>query len=114
MNRIAEGGDNQPAVPQANSPPQTQNPTLGVGASAFQYQALTALSKNCAACHTGVGAKKGMIIFSQPGYFNPNANLKKIKDQIDSGHMPPPDSQFHLNQQEKGTISEWLRLKGVN
>lgn len=112
MNRQLEGGDNQPSVPQSNANP-TQPPTLGVNVKALQYQALTAMSRNCSACHTGIGSKKGQIIFSQPGFFNPVVNLTKLKEEVINDRMPPIDSQYRLTPQEKGTILEWLRLRGV-
>lgn len=117
MKRQFEGGDEHPPVPQTSAPPVQQpdnrQPVSSQIPPALQYQALTALSRNCAACHTGVGSKKGLVVFSQPGYFNPNVNLRKIKEEIETGRMPPTDSQFHPTVGERNNILEWLRLKGV-
>lgn len=126
MNRMAESGpvDSGPPVvpgtqpyqpqpqqtfqpPQQPQQPPPQQPNLA------QF-AVSAMSRTCAQCHTGVGSKGDMIIFNQPGLLNQSTNWKKIKDEIRSGRMPPKDTHFQLSAQEKTAIVDWLTSIGVN
>ena len=114
MNKQSDGSpeSNQgpPAVPgtqQQSNLPQQQNGDLA-------QLAVNSLGKNCSSCHTGVGAKKDVMLFPQLGLFKPNVSLNKIKDEIEKGHMPPKDSQFHLNIKEKSDVLNWLKSLGVN
>lgn len=129
MNKMA--GDDPldsgpPSVPgtQPQFPAQPQQP---LGQVPFQQPqqpqqnnqqlaqfAVAAMARTCAQCHTGVGSKHDMVIFTQPGLLNQNANWKKIKDEISSGRMPPKDTHFQLNPQEKQSIVQWLASFGVN
>lgn len=106
----------QPQYPQQpvgqNSffpPPQQPQPNADLARFAF-----AAMQRTCAQCHTGVGSKGDLTIFTQPGLINQQANWKKIKDEVASGRMPPKDVHFQLSQQERHVVLEWLRSIGVN
>lgn len=115
MNRMADNGpvDSGPPVVPGTQPfqpfQQPQQPQ-----QSLQQASLTAMSRVCAQCHTGVGAKGDMMIFTQPGMVNPQVNWRKIKGEILSGRMPPKDVHFQLSLQEKSWIIEWLNASGVN
>jgi uncharacterized membrane protein len=72
------------------------------------------MARTCATCHTGIGAKGGLMIFSQPGMFNQHANWSKIKAEVVSGRMPPRDAHFQLTPQERDYIRQWITSMGVN
>jgi hypothetical protein len=113
MNKMADGqGDNGPPPVQGQQPPQTQAP--GQPDPQLTQFVLGSLNRTCAQCHTGVGAKKGFQIFTQPGHLNQNVNWKRVKEELVAEHMPPKDTQFHLVAQERTNILEWLRQIGVN
>lgn len=90
-------------------PPQQPQPN----AQLAQF-AIAAMNRTCAQCHTGVGSKGDMTIFTQPGLINQQTNWRKIKEEIASGRMPPKDTHFQLAPQERQGILEWLRSIGVN
>lgn len=52
-------------------------------------QASASLQKRCASCHTGATAKKGVVLFTDQGVFNPNVKMEKIVDVVSRGVMPP-------------------------
>lgn len=120
MSRMSENGpaDSGPPVVPGTQPPQP------VGQAPFFPQpqqpqpnaqfAIAAMQRTCAQCHTGVGSKNDMVIFTQPGVLNQQVNWKKIKEEVGSGRMPPKDVHFHLAPQEKQNIIQWLTLIGVN
>lgn len=99
-----------PVVNDGNSPnsPNHQIPGNNIPPAQIQAVAIAALQRNCASCHTGVGSKGDTIIFSQPGVLDPNAPWKIIKREIESGRMPPKQSQFKLTQDEFQSIRTWL------
>lgn len=70
--------------------------------------AIAALQRNCASCHTGVGSKGDTIIFSQPGVLDPNAPWRAMKREIESGRMPPKQSQFRPTPDELQALRIWL------
>lgn len=76
--------------------------------------AVYAMSKNCAACHTGVGAKGEMILFNQPGLVNVDASWGSIKREVESGRMPPKQSQFRLTFEESEAIKKYAELMKKN
>jgi hypothetical protein len=120
MNRQAGDGpvdSGPPAVPgtqpigQNNFFPPPQQPQPNAQLAQF---AIAAMNRTCSQCHTGVGSKGDMVIFSQLGLINQHTNWKKIKDEVASGRMPPKDNHFQLSTQERQGILEWLRSIGVN
>lgn len=122
MNKLADGAsdvnpDNgPPSVPQpqlqSKLPPQTF--PRRDDAQLTQQVAFNAMGRVCSHCHTGVGAKKEFQLFTQPGHLNQTVNWKKVKDELESGHMPPKDTQFQVTLYERQSILEWLRQIGVN
>ncbi len=123
MNRMAENGpadSGPPAVPgtyqqqpvgQNNFFPPPQQPQPNAQLAQF---ALAAMHRTCSQCHTGIGSKGDMTIFTQPGLVNQQANWRRVKEEVASGRMPPKDNHFILSQQERQGILEWLRSIGVN
>lgn len=119
MNRMAgdapvdSGPPVVPGTPVGNNnffpPPQQPQPN----AQLAQF-AIAAMNRTCAQCHTGVGSKGDMTIFTQPGLINQQTNWRKIKEEVASGRMPPRDVHFQLSPQERQGIVEWLRSIGVN
>jgi hypothetical protein len=129
MNRMSNDGpvDSGPPVVPGTQPQYPQVPQQPVGQNSFfpppqQPQpnanltrfAIAAMQRTCAQCHTGVGSKGDMVLFTQPGLINQQANWKKIKEEVASGRMPPKDVHFQLAPQERQGITEWLRSIGVN
>jgi hypothetical protein len=116
MNKMADGqGDNgPPPVSQPNDPPQPQTQNPRQPDPQLTQLVLGSLNRTCAQCHTGVGAKKGFQIFTQPGHLNQNVNWKSVKEELVAEHMPPKDTQFRLAPNERLNILEWLRQIGVN
>ncbi len=116
MNRAADGtaGDNGPPAVPGTQPFSTPAPQPFQPQPQLQQFALSAMTRTCAQCHTGIGSKRDFIIFTQPGYFNQNVNWKKVKDEVSSGRMPPKDVHFQLTLQERQTIVQWLTSIGVN
>lgn len=113
MNKMADGqGDNGPPPVTQPNPPQTQAP--GQPDPQLTQLVLGSINRTCAQCHTGVGAKKGFQIFTQPGHLHQNVNWKRVKEELVAEHMPPKDTQFHLAPNERTNILEWLRQIGVN
>ena len=96
----------QPQPPyQSQQPPPQQ----------LQQVAFSAMARTCARCHTGVGSKHDMVIFTQPGLLNQHANWRKIRDEVASGRTPPPkEMHFQLAPQERQAIVQWLNSIGVN
>ena len=72
------------------------------------------MNRTCTQCHTGIGSKADLILFTQPGLINQQANWKKIKDELVSRRMPPKDVHFQLSEQERNIIIQWLTSIGVN
>lgn len=104
-----------PSVPGYQPPQggQSQNNNQQQNLEQVQKVALSALSRTCAYCHTGVGAKNDIQIFSQPGLVNQNAPWDKVLKMVKEKRMPPKDSQFRLNPQESSAIIQWLEGSGV-
>jgi hypothetical protein len=107
MNRISENGDDGPPSVGNYGQYQYQQPDL-------PQLSINAMARTCSQCHTGIGSKADMILFTQPGLVNQNANWKKIKDELVSRRMPPKDVHFQLTEQERSTIVQWLTSIGVN
>lgn len=107
MNRISENGDDGPPsiYNQPQQPPQQPD---------YAQISVNAIARTCSQCHTGVGSKADIILFTQPGIINQNANWKKVKDEIVGRRMPPKDVHFQLTEQERSTIIQWLTSIGVN
>jgi hypothetical protein len=99
----------QPPYQQPN-PYQSQQPPP----QQLQQLAFSAMARTCARCHTGVGSKHDVVIFTQPGLVNQHANWRKIKEEVASGRMPPRDTHFQLAPQERQWIVQWLNSIGVN
>jgi len=123
MNRMAgdaPADSGPPAVPgtypqqpvgQNNFFPPPQQPQPNAQLAQF---AIAAMNRTCSQCHTGIGSKGDMTIFTQPGLVNQQANWRRVKEEVASGRMPPKDNHFILSQQERQGILEWLRSIGVN
>jgi len=90
-----------------SNPPGVGN-TGGMTREQAAPYAIAALNRNCAQCHTGVGSKGDFTIFQQPGLVNPNAGWRSILREIESGRMPPKQSQFRLTPEETNAIRTWL------
>lgn len=129
MNRMANDAplDSGPPMIPGTQPQQPQFPQQPVGHNSFfpppqQPQpnadlarfAIAAMARTCAQCHTGIGSKHDMVIFTQPGLINQQVNWKKIREEIASGRMPPRDVHFQLHPQERQGILRWLVSIGVN
>jgi len=106
MNKISENGDDGPPL-VAGQQYQYQQPDLA-------QLSVNAMARTCSQCHTGIGSKADIILFTQPGLVNQNSNWKKIKDELVSRRMPPKDVHFQLTEQERSTIIQWLTSIGVN
>lgn len=124
MNRMAENGPidsgppvvpgTQPQQPVGQNPPPFQQPQQPQPNAQLAQFAIAAMNRTCSQCHTGIGSKGDLTIFTQPGLLNQQTNWRKIKDEVASGRMPPKDTHFQLSQQERQTILEWLKSIGVN
>lgn len=120
MSKMSENGpvDSGPPVIPGTQPQQpiSQNPFQQPQQSQpnLAQVSIAAMARTCAQCHTGVGSKNDLVIFTQPGLVNQQANWKKIKDEVTSGRMPPKDSHSRLSPQEKQLIGQWLTSIGVN
>lgn len=101
-------------VGQNNFFPPPQQPQANAQLAQLAQFAIAAMNRTCSQCHTGIGSKHDMVIFTQPGLINQQVNWKKIKDEVGSGRMPPRDVHFQLSQQERQGIVQWLQSIGVN
>ena len=91
--------------PPTNAAPQSGRPLPN---SIYAVNAIAALSRNCAYCHTGGGSRGDAILFVQPGILNPDAPFRSIEREMSAGRMPPRNSQFRLAPEEYSTIMAWL------
>jgi len=116
MSKMQDGnGDfGPPAVPNTQPLQPQPPPQQSYNPQQLSQFAVSAMSRTCARCHTGVAAKGDMIIFTQPGLINQQSNWKKIKEEVSSGRMPPKDHHFQLSLQERQGIVQWLQTIGVN
>lgn len=131
MNRMANDApvDSGPPMVPGTQPQPVQQPAqpVGQGNSFFPQPqqpqppsqdlarfAVSAMARTCAQCHTGIGSKHDMIIFTQPGLINQQTNWRKIREEIATGRMPPKDVHFQLSPQERQGILQWLSSIGVN
>jgi hypothetical protein len=98
-----------PAQP-SSYPPTTAAPVSGrpLPNSPYAVNAIAALSRNCAYCHTGGGARGDTVIFLQPGILNPDAPFRSMEREMQAGRMPPRNSQFRPSPEEYGLIMAWL------
>jgi hypothetical protein len=116
MNKQGTNEDSGPPVasgplvpPSSPLPPGNPNlPTSGVSREQFAPSAMAALQRNCAACHTGNGAKGDFVLFTQPNVFNNAVSMRSILKEVDSGRMPPRSSQYRLSLEEVNHIRGWL------
>lgn len=76
--------------------------------STFAQPSINAMARNCMACHTGPGSKGGVIIFSQHNLLNPEAPFKLMLQEVDSGRMPPKQSNYKMTDEERRTLNQWL------
>jgi hypothetical protein len=116
MSKIQDsnGDFGPPSVPGTQPQPQPQPQQRSYNQQQLSQFTVSAMARTCAVCHTGIGAKGDMIIFTQPGLINQQANWKKIKEEVSSGRMPPKDHHFQLSFQERQGITQWLQTIGVN
>jgi len=100
----------QPPQQPQNYPPTNVAPQSGKPAanSPFAMPAIAALSRNCAYCHTGGGARGDTVIFTQPGILNPDAPFRSMEREMQAGRMPPRNSQFRPSPEEYNIIMAWL------
>ena len=91
--------------PPTNAAPQSSRPSAN---SPLAVPAIAALSRNCAYCHTGGGARGDTVIFIQPGILNPDAPFRSMERELQAGRMPPRTSQFRPSPEEYGQIMAWL------
>lgn len=111
---VGAPANGQPLPPAGNTPPPLPpgvNPEAGRTIMTREQAApvaIGALHRSCAACHTGAGSKGETIIFVQPGVVNPNASWRSIVREIESGRMPPRQSQFRPTNEEFEAIRTWL------
>lgn len=106
-----QGQGTPPGVPPGlPSTPPGVPPGVPSGMTAQQAAplAIAGLQRNCASCHTGIGSKGDTIIFTQPGVLDPNAPWSAMKRAIESGHMPPKQSQFRPTPEEIQALRIWL------
>jgi hypothetical protein len=97
-----------PGVPTGNPTGNPPGVPKGMTAEQAAPLAIAALQRNCASCHTGMGSKGDTIIFSQPGVLDPNAPWRAMKREIESGRMPPKQSQFRPTPDELQALRIWL------
>jgi hypothetical protein len=98
------------AAPPAGYPPTAAAPQSGrpLPNSVYAVNAIAALSRNCAYCHTGGGSRGDTVIFLQPGILNPDAPFRSMEREMQAGRMPPRTSQFRPTPDEYATIMAWL------
>ncbi len=94
-----------PAYPPTAAAPQSGRPLPN---SVYAVNAIAALSRNCAYCHTGGGARGDTVIFLQPGILNPDAPFRSMEREMQAGRMPPRTSQFRPSPDEYATVMAWL------
>jgi hypothetical protein len=102
----------QPVRPpqQPVQPPPAGNPSAGGPnpQSPFASRAMAALSRTCAACHTGPASEGDAVIFLQPDVLNPNAPWRAMEDQIKKGLMPKRYHSAQPSPQEREDMRNWL------
>lgn len=72
-----------------------------------QFGPLAILENRCAKCHTGAESKSGIMIFTAPGYFNPQVDRQRLLDAVEKGRMPlgaSTDPRLRLSQQEVAAL----------
>jgi len=109
MNKLASPqGDGPPVVtgPYASPNPAPINPAP----PNFQNIAFNAMRRTCMACHTGVAAKGEMILFNQINVLNTGAPWAMIKKKVETGAMPPKQSQYKLTTEEIEAIKAFAQL----
>lgn len=99
----------KPNSPVQNSGPPGINQSVGMSPEEAAPIAINAIKQNCAACHTGIGAKGDFVLFNNPDVFNAGVSWRSIAKEIGSGRMPPRSSQFRLTEQQKQAIAAWLQ-----
>lgn len=107
-------GNTPPANGGAFPPPTVPTPASNTTGgrpnpqSPFAQAAINALARNCASCHTGPGSKGDTVIFSQLNVLDPNAPFRTMLNEINSGRMPPRQSQWRPSPEEIAALQAWL------
>lgn len=97
-----------PQSPNPGLPPPSPLPQQPPNKEQLTPLAINTLSRACAQCHTGIGAKGEVVIFSSPGVFNPGAPLKSMRREIEAGRMPPQYFNYRLTAEELQVLRIWL------
>jgi hypothetical protein len=108
-----QNGDGPPTVFDPSAPsgqplPPVFQPQAEMTRDQAAPLALSALGRACAQCHTGIGSKKDVVIFTQPGLFNPSAPLAAMRREIEAGRMPPQYHNYRLTPSELQALNIWL------
>lgn len=95
----------QPVVPHGggglgNGKPNPNSPLAAA--------AVNALSRNCAACHTGGASRGDTVLFNQPGILNSESPWKSVVREIEAGRMPPRQSNWRFTPEEYQIVTRWL------
>jgi len=106
---------NKLASPQEDGPPVVTGPyvnpaPINPAPPNFQNIAYSAMRRTCMACHTGVAAKGEMILFNQLNVLNTGAPWAMIKKKVETGAMPPKQSQYKLTTEEIEAIKAFAQL----
>jgi hypothetical protein len=102
-----------PVKPEPKSAPEQRNPDPPKGGNAggaVDQKVVTALSNNCAMCHTGARAKGKNIMFNDDGSLNPNVSKDAISKALAEGKMPPKNRP-RPSQHDLAAIQNWLKGK---
>ena len=98
-----------PVIPERKSEPEKRNPDPPKSAPGGSVsKATSALSNNCARCHTGARAKGKNMMFNEGGTFNTNASKEAISKALADGKMPPK-GQPALSADDLATLQNWLK-----
>lgn len=114
MQKFSDNDSGPPSVPTPGSVPPAPiglNPTPPPSTLTREQAApiaIAALNRSCSACHTGIGSKGDVVIFSQPGVLNQDAPWRGIIKEIEAGRMPPRYSPFTVSREEFIAIKTWL------
>jgi hypothetical protein len=95
-----------PAKAEPQPAPKVQTPGPAQTAS-FGTEVTDILTKRCARCHTGDGAKKEFRIFSSVNAPNPAVDKQLILKMVKSGKMPPKGKGPPLSPDERDTVVTW-------
>jgi flagellar basal body-associated protein FliL len=89
------------------TPPKAAPAAPRAGGGDPDGKVLSALTTNCAMCHTGPRSKGKVQIFTGPGALNPAAPKDKMAEAVAAGKMPPKQRP-RPSPEDLGAMQGWL------